>query len=236
MAIGTMGAGTDDDKMNRKMISLLANNKKDTGGEGKPNKDIPNLRPPTAGVTADGPMHGPLMNYTQMLESLDLILENLENSDPDMMETPIEDTAPPPTDVGSGGSGDDDLLNELNEIFTPILVMQGIEGDISDQIQEAFSESSVLLERNIIKFDDSSRMAQLISVCALLIQRHRNSPKYQMFKKAMDILNSTKLEMQKEVYGAAQALAQKYLVKVSTTNNSSVARNSASRLLPETQH
>jgi len=57
-----------------------------------------------------------------------------------------------------------------------------------------------------------------------------------MFKKASEIRNNMKLQIQKNEYAAAQALAQKFLVKVSTTNNSSVARNAANDLLPETNH
>jgi hypothetical protein len=79
-------------------------------------------------------------------------------------------------------------------------------------------------------------MAQLISVCSLLIARQKNTKEYQMYKKAADIKNNMKLEIQKREYSAASDLAQKFLVKVSTTNNSSIARKSASDLLPETQH
>ena len=92
------------------------------------------------------------------------------------------------------------------------------------------------MERNIISFDNKTRMAQLISVCALLIARQKNSEKYQMYKKAAVIKNKMKLDIQKEEYEAAQSLAQKFLVKVATTNNSSVARDAANALLPETQH
>jgi hypothetical protein len=92
------------------------------------------------------------------------------------------------------------------------------------------------MEKNIIKFDDETRMAQLIAVCALLIARKKNSEKYQTYQKAATIKNKMKLEIQKDEYDAAKTLAQKYLVNVSTTNNSSVARDAANKLLPETQH
>jgi len=92
------------------------------------------------------------------------------------------------------------------------------------------------MERNIISFDNKTRMAQLISVCALLIARQKDTEKYQMYKKAAVIKNKMKLEIQKDHYDEAQALAQKFLVKVATTNNSSVARDAANDLLPETQH
>ncbi len=169
--------------------------------------------------------------------SLDDASPSLKDSDspmiddkPDMdstgsMEEPTEELT---------SAGDDELLDALNQIFTPILVMQGFEGDVIEKIHESCSEANVLMERNIISFDNNSRMAQLLSVCALLIARQKNSPKYQMYKKAMEIAKSTKLEIQKTEYAAAQALAQKFLVKVSTTNGSTVARKSAQDLLPMT--
>ena len=57
-----------------------------------------------------------------------------------------------------------------------------------------------------------------------------------MYRKAAEVRNNMKLNIQKQEYEAAKALAQKFLVKVSTTNNSSVARQAANELLPETQH
>lgn len=238
----TLNAGLEDDKMNRKHDSLLNNNKKDTGGFNNMDRQQPNSAPPQGAM--DGPMGGQLMNFTQMLESLDEVSAGLQAAS----ETPGDDlTAAPVGDMssetpmegpsmGMGGKNDEELLNELNQIFTPILVMQGFEGDLAGRIQEAFSEASVLVERNVINFDDSTRMAQLISVCALLIAREKNSEKYQVYAKAAQIRNQAKLDIQKEEYAAAQALAQKFLVKVSTTNNSSVARSSAQNLLPQTQH
>ena len=165
------------------------------------------------------------------MEQVMTVLCEMEEN-PDVMDSEL-DGGPAPT---TSGGGDEELLNDLNEIFTPILVMQGFEGNVTAKIQEAFSESSVLLEKNIIQFDNSTKMAQLISVCALLIARQKNTQNYQMYKKAAEIRKAMKINIQKDEYAAAQALAQKFLVKVSTTNNSSVARQAANELLPETQH
>lgn len=189
------------------------------------------------------------MNKLTKKESIKKILESMEQAaiaicemqdNPDIMDSQIEDNDEP-IDMGNdvpveAGGSEDDLLNSLNQIFTPILVMQGFEGDVTKQIQEAFSEASVLLENNIIQFDNSTKMAQLISVCALLIARQKNTDQYQTYKKAAEVRKAMKLDIQKSEYIAAQALAQKFLVKVSTTNNSSVARQAANELLPETQH
>ena len=136
------------------------------------------------------------------------------------------------SDEVEDNSSDDELMDALNQIFTPILIMQGYEGDIAEKIQESFSESNVLMERNIISFDNNAKMAQLLSVCALLIARQKNSPKYQMYKKSMEVAKSSKLEIQKEENAAARALAQRFLIKVSTTNGSTVARQAAKELMP----
>ena len=176
-------------------------------------------------------MKGVFMNYTEILESMNSILESIESNEGDIISDPV------PSNVSDNNSDSNkDLLEELNQIFTPILVMQSLEGNMADKINEAFSEASVLMEKNIIKFDDETRMAQLISICALLIARKKNSEKYQAYQKAATIKNKMKIEIQKDEYDEAKALAQKYLVNVSTTNNSSVARDAANNLLPETQH
>lgn len=221
--------GVDNNKMNSHYQSLLQHNKQDIGGSGKDVKDNPHDKP-TNGQNPTGPMKGNLMGWTKLLEAMDEVSNSMDNqiSSEEVTSSPIEE----PQDGGS----DEDLLNQLNQIFTPILIMQGFEGNISDKIQEAYSEASVLTERSMISFDDTARMAQLISVCALLISRKKNSEKYQAYAKAAAMKNKMKLEIQKEEYPEAKALAQKYLVKVSTTNNSSVARDAANDLLPETQH
>ena len=222
----------DDDKMNSYFQQLQNQYKKTIDSSGKNVSQIAH-NSPTSGTNPTGPMKGNLMNWTQMLESMDNISDSIDNIDNDISKSNIElDNQ----GIQSGNINEDELLNELNQIFTPILVMQGFEGDIADKINEAFSEASVLMERNIISFDNKSRMSQLISVCALLIARQKNSEKYQLYHKAAIVKNKMKLDIQKEEYDAAKTLAQKFLVKVSTTNTSSIARDAANELLPETQH
>lgn len=222
--------GTDDDKMNKNFKSLLDHNKKDIGGETKKVTDNPRGNP-AAGKTADGIMNGNLMTWTQMLENMDEIIAASEERSNSVIDSSIDE---PISSSYNTGDVDKDLIAELNQIFTPILVMQGFEGNMTDKIQEAFSEASVLTEKNIIKFDDETRLAQLIATCALLLQKKKNTEKWQMYKKAAAIKNQMKLDMQKEEYNSARALAQKFLVNVSSTNNSSIARQAAKDLLPIT--
>jgi len=231
-------AGTDDAKLNSHYQSQLNNYKKSMDSDGIDVMDISHDAPPTDGVDKDGGvMKSTLMTFTQMLESMDEIINQCDN--PASTEPAGDDLGS--TSIGqpiapSGPIDNSDLLDELNQIFTPILVMQSFEGDTAARIQEAMSEASVLLEKNIIQFDDATRMSQLIAVCALLIAKKKNTEKFQMYQKAAVIRNKMKLDIQREEYDEAKALAQQFLVKVSTTNNSSVARDAATNLLPETQH
>lgn len=224
MITGSTG-GLGDDKMNSHFKSLLDDQLDSMDSSGEDVKDQPRRTPPGKHTT-DGPMKGDLMNWTEVLESMDDISVSVANMPGNVSDEPISD---------NGGDNEKELLAELNQLFTPILVMQGFENDVSDKIQESFSDASVITERNVIQFDDETRMAQLIATCALLLQKKKNTAKYQTYKKAALLRNQLKLEMQKEEYEAAKALAQKFLVNVATTNNSSVARDSANRLLPATQ-
>jgi hypothetical protein len=229
---GYPSPGVDDNKMNSHYQSLLKHNAQDIGGDGEDVKENPHNKP-TNGQNPTGPMKGNLMTWTKMLEAMDDISDSIDEHNASVDEL----SAPPiDSDEPTSGSSEDEILNELDRVFTPILIMQGFEGDISDQIKEAYSEASVLTERTVISFDETARMAQLISVCALLLARNKQSEKYKMYAKAAAMKNKMKLEIQKDEYAEAKALAQKYLVKVSTTNNSSVARNAANDLLPQTQH
>lgn len=181
-------------------------------------------------------------SWSMILEAMENINDDIETatndetSDEDVMEQPLETNELDNTSENNNGCNETEILNELNKVFTPILVMQGLESNVSDEFKEACSEDNVLTEKNIIKFDDETRMAQLISVCALLIEKQKNTELFQTYQKAAIIKKNTKLEIQKQNYDEAKMLAQKYLVKVSTTNNSSVARQAANELLPETQH
>lgn len=235
-----LGQGTDEEKMNRRHIQNLNRYPDTMNSDGKDVQGIPHTAPAGSGKQADGPFGGPLMNFTQILEAMEAVTQGLEamkNPPPstgDIEDTPIDDA---PADTSGATPDEKAILAELNQIFTPILVMQGFENDINSQkIEESYEQAGVLTERNIIQFDDATRMAQLISTCAILLQKAKNTEKYQTYEKAAQIRNQMKIDMQNEEYDAAKALAQKYLVMVSTTNNSPVARDAATSLLPQTQH
>ena len=151
----------------------------------------------------------------------------LESFDPQSDEGDIDDIV-----IGTKGFGDndEDLLDELNKVYTPILVTQEIEGDLSGPVTEACSADNVLLERNIIKFDNATKLAQLVGVCGLLIARRKDSAEYKVFKKASELKNHMKLQIQKKEHAAATTLAKKYLNRVMSNSTSSVARKAAENL------
>lgn len=226
--------GYEDNKMNAHKKVVLDAYKKTMDSDGEDVEDLRNAKPNDSGRKADGPIDGPLMQWTELLEAMSELELGIDNKIGADAADPMNDQ------VGGNNTesiGDDSaILDKLNKLFTPILVMQSYEGDTKDKILEAMDNASVLTEQNIIKFDNATRMAQLISTCAILLQQQKNTEKYRMYVKAAAIRNKMKIEMQKEEYEAAKALAQKYLVMVSTKNNSPIARNAANELLPETQH
>lgn len=130
----------------------------------------------------------------------------------------------------------DAALEELNKLFTPVLVMQNFENDIADRTIEAMESANVLTEKSLIKFDDETRMAQLIAVCAKIIAKQKDTEAWKLFKKASVLKKEAGIRLQKEEYDDAKELAQSYLVSVSTKNPSSIARSAATELLPQTQH
>lgn len=222
-----------DNEINNHYKNLLSKYLDTMDSAGSDVEEIRHEAPKSNGGTYTSPMHSSLMTFTKLLEAMDDVVNNMDAPaiDPED-ELPLEDDNTPPT----GDVNEDEILDELDKLFTPVLVMQGFEQDIADQTNAEMAESGILTERNIISFDDETRMSQLISVCAKLLAKKKNTPSWQMFQKASTIKKQSAINIQKEEYEQAKTLAQKYLVKVSTSSNSSVARDAANDLLPQTNH
>lgn len=215
-----LGTAMDELKINTHYLSQLNQNKKSSQCDhDKIESDAKNLSI-HSGAGED------MMDFTTILEAMDEILTQVQSNDT------TEDLSS--SDVNPMDNSD--LLDKLDRIFTPVLVMQKMEQSIADESNKELADSGTLTEKTMISFDDSDRMAQLQSVCALLIAQKKNTENWQLYKKAAAVKNQSKLNIQKEEYEAAKNLAQKYLIKVSTTNNSAVARDAAKELLPQTQH
>lgn len=223
MAKFEMTAPTSDAAVNKKMKDLLDDYVDSAAADGEDVLDIPHRK--VVSGTSEGLMKS-VKDFT-VLEAMEAILEHLGSED--CMDCSVDDE---PSDVVN----DDSLLEELNKLFTPILINQQFEKDISDQTNAEISNADALNERSIIVFDDEARMSQLISTCALLLAKKKNTEKWKIFQNAAAIKKQSKIDIQKEEYNDAKALAQKYLVKIATTSNSSVARDAANNLLPQTQH
>ena len=223
MAKFEMTAPTSDAAVNKKMKDLLDDYVDSAAADGEDVLDIPHRK--VVSGTSEGLMKS-VKDFT-VLEAMEAIHEHLGSED--CMDCSVDDE---PSDVVN----DDSLLEELNKLFTPILINQQFEKDISDQTNAEISNADALNERSIIVFDDEARMSQLISTCALLLAKKKNTEKWKIFQNAAAIKKQSKIDIQKEEYNDAKALAQKYLVKIATTSNSSVARDAANNLLPQTQH
>lgn len=220
--------GTGNDQMNNFMKSTMNNYKNTRHASGHDVEEIRH-RDPGGGRYQSLTTNDSLMTFTQMLEAMDQITTSMQIQTSSIDNQSLDDNA-------DGMTDEQRLIEKLNQLFTPVLIMQGYENNIAPEVKESYSQANVLTEHNVIKFDNSTRMAQLISICAILLQQQKNTSNYQLYIKASKIRNQAKINMQKEEYENAKMLAQKYLVNVSTMNSSAAARNAATALLPETQH
>lgn len=221
-----------DDKINKKYKTLGDLVKKSSQENGEPVKDLPKHTPPSKG-SYTSPFDTDMMSWSEMARILEDVNTSIEATSSDPLAAPIESE---PSTVPVDTNIEDKVISQLNDIFTPVLVMQSFETQINDQIKESFEKANVLTERNTIRFDDETRMSQLIATCSLLIDKERQTPEYKAYEQATMVKDKTKVEICKKNYDLAKSIVQKYLVKVSTTNNSSEARNAATDLLPQTQH
>lgn len=223
----------DEDKLNTHYKSLLDEQIDSADSDGTPRLEQPKGNPRDSKTTDGGVMKSPLMTFTKMLEAMDEVETSMESP---AEEPDTKDILDEPTETEAPVQSDDDLLDTLNKIFTPVLITQGVEQEIADKANTEMTEAAVLTEKNMIAFDDETRMAQLIATCALLIARKKDTANWKLFAKAAAIKTKAKIAIQNEEYDAAKTLAQKYLLQVSNTSNSAVARQAATELLPQTQH
>lgn len=207
----------DENKMNKHMSDLLKKQMDTAKSSGSDVKEIPHK----SSVAASG---AGMMDFTTMLEAMDEVINSMGNKG-DLMNEPIE-----------GKDYDEkEAIEELNKLFTPVLIMQSFEKDSSSKSLNEIETSDTLTERSIIQFDDETRMSQLTAIAAKLIAKMKDTESWKLFVKASRLKKEASLNIQKEEWEDAKTLAQKYLVYVSTSNPSSVARKAATELLPQTQ-
>ena len=156
-------------------------------------------------------------------------------------DIPPEDTTseePPAGNEADYGMNTGDVANatvmqSLEQIYTPILIAQSFQtGETKDQIQEHVSNLGLLTESNMVKFDNETKLAQLKSVCALLLSREEKSEKFKAFVKSYQLTKKLKMEIMKEKESEATELARQYLQKLSSGSNEQ-AGQAATELLAD---
>lgn len=156
-------------------------------------------------------------------------------------DMPPEDTTseePPAGNEADYGMNTGDVANatvmqSLEQIYTPILIAQSFQtGETKDQIQEHVSNLGLLTESNMVKFDNETKLAQLKSVCALLLSREEKSEKFKAFVKSYQLTKKLKMEIMKEKESEATELARQYLQKLSSGSNEQ-AGQAATELLAD---
>lgn len=172
--------------------------------------------------------------------------ESIENEPIEADGSPIEDEDSSDDEslndsseygISDNNIDDSDLIAELKKIYTPVLIMQNYQTEsCTNKIHESLSRSGLLTESNVMKFDNETKRSQLLSVCALLIARKKNTSEYQAFKKAAKLQKEMKLAIQKNEAGAAKALAQKFLTQMSGDSDNEDAKEAALKMLSSIQH
>lgn len=135
--------------------------------------------------------------------------------------------------MNTGDVANATVMQSLEQIYTPILIAQSFQtGETKDQIQEHVSNLGLLTESNMIKFDNETKLAQLKSVCALLLSREEKSEKFKAFVKSYQLTKKLKMEIMKEKESEATELARQYLQKLSSGSNEQ-AGQAATELLAD---
>ena len=146
------------------------------------------------------------------VEDEDNDVDNIEVDEDVPSEEPVEDDA---TETEPNVS-EEELFAQLNKIFLPVVRMQDAE--------EPVQESTVVMEKNVFRLDDASKVAQLLSLCAMLIARAKDTEAYKTYIRASEERRNAKIDIQNAEASEARALAAKYLNTLSANNDDEGAR------------
>lgn len=155
------------------------------------------------------------------VEDEDNDVDNIEVDEDVPQEEPVEDDA---TETEPNVS-EEELFAQLNKIFLPVVRMQDAE--------EPVQESTVVMEKNVFRLDDASKVAQLLSLCAMLIARAKDTEAYKTYIRASEERRNAKIDIQNAEASEARALAAKYLNTLSANNDDEGARAVGVSLLKE---
>lgn len=155
------------------------------------------------------------------VEDEDNDVDNINVDEDVPLEEPIEDDA---TETEPNVS-EEELFNQLNKLFLPVVRMQDAE--------EPVQESTVVMEKNVFRLDDASKVAQLLSLCAMLIARAKDTEAYKTYIRASEERRNAKIDIQNAEASEARALAAKYLNTLSANDDDEGARAVGVSLLKE---
>ena len=155
------------------------------------------------------------------VEDEDNDVGNIEVDEDVPSEEPVEDDA---TETEPNVS-EEELFAQLNKLFLPVVRMQDAE--------EPVQESTVVMEKNVFRLDDASKVAQLLSLCAMLIARAKDTEAYKTYIRASEERRNAKIDIQNTEASEARALAAKYLNTLSANNDDEGARAVGVSLLKE---
>ena len=156
------------------------------------------------------------------VEDEDNDVDNIEiDEDVPPSEEPVEDDA---TETESNVS-EEELFNQLNKLFLPVVRMQDAEQPVQ--------ESAVVMEKNVFCLDDATKVAQLLSLCAMLIARAKDTEAYKTYIRASEERRNAKIDIQNAEASEARALATKYLNTLSANSDDEGARAIGVSLLKE---
>ena len=118
------------------------------------------------------------------VEDEDNDVDNINVDEDVPLEEPVEDDA---TETEPNVS-EEELFNQLNKLFLPVVRMQDAE--------EPVQESTVVMEKNVFRLDDASKVAQLLSLCAMLIARAKDTESYKTYIRASEERRNAKIDIQ----------------------------------------
>lgn len=155
------------------------------------------------------------------VEDEDNDVDNINVDEDVPLEEPVEDDA---TETEPNVS-EEELFAQLNKLFLPVVRMQDAEQPVQ--------ESTVVMEKNVFRLDDASKVAQLLSLCAMLIARAKDTEAYKTYIRASEERRNAKIDIQNAEASEARALATKYLNTLSANDDDEGARAVGVSLLKE---
>ena len=155
------------------------------------------------------------------VEDEDNDVDNINVDEDVPLEEPVEDDA---TETEPNVS-EEELFAQLNKLFLPVVRMQDAEQPVQ--------ESTVVMEKNVFRLDDASKVAQLLSLCAMLIARAKDTEAYKTYIRASEERRNAKIDIQNAEASEARALAAKYLNTLSANDDDEGTRAVGVSLLKE---